>query len=377
MTRTQRELKVVHLDTGSALRGGQRQLLLLARELRERGHEQLIVCPEGSALEVRAGRESFPVLTLPRHDPAHLHGAFQLRQQIVARPVQIVHAHDGRSQNLAWLASVGLPVRRIATRRVTFLPNSLLGLRLRYTVTCHHVIAVSEFIRRLLLNAGVPRARIELVYDGIELPAAPPSPERRAALRAVWGFGPEDLLVGHVGAFTAEKGQDVAVQAVLRLRDQHPRLALLLAGGGPLLDSPSFRNLAEQAQGRVKLLGPIEDLSEFLFSLDLFVMPSMSEGLGSSALAALAHGLPVIASRVGGLPELVEEGVTGWLVPPGSPAPLAEALARAARDRDLLARLSANAREKAAMFLSDRMVERTESLYHRALAAASDLKFEL
>lgn len=358
-------LKIVHLDTGRDLRGGQRQLLLLARGLRARGHEQLISCPEGSALEAQASREGFTLFVLPQHDPAHLHGAFQLRQQIVARPVNILHAHDGRSQNLAWLASFGLPVRRIATRRVTFLPSSMLGHRLKYTATCHRLIVVSQYIRQLLLKAGVPQARIELIYDGLELPAELPSPARRLELRGRLGFGEGDFLVGHVGAFTAEKGQDVAAQAVLRLQDRLPRLVLLLAGGGPLFDSPRLRELARQAQGRVKLLGPIEHLSDFLFSLDLFVMPSRFEGLGSSALAALAHGLPVVATRVGGLPELVEEGVTGWLVPPESPADLAEALAAAAHDRGLLARLSANAREKAATFSSDRMVEQTESLYHR------------
>src|SRR2546428_7321133 len=106
------------------LRGGQQQLLLLARGLHKRGHDQLIVCPESSALESQTRQEEFRVFSLPPHDPAHAHGIFQLRQQLTAEPFEILHSHDGRGQTIAWLASCGLPVRRVASRRVTFLPRS-------------------------------------------------------------------------------------------------------------------------------------------------------------------------------------------------------------------------------------------------------------
>ncbi len=92
-------------------------------------------------------------------------------------------------------------------------------------------------------------------------------------------------------------------------------------------------------------------------------MPSLGEGLGVSALQAMAHGIPVIASRVGGLPEIIDEGVTVWLVPPGNPAALAEGIERAAADRERLRLMGEKARERAKMFSSTLMVERTEALY--------------
>jgi glycosyltransferase involved in cell wall biosynthesis len=361
-------LRVVHLDTGRELRGGQRQLLLLARGLRERGHAQLVVCPEGSALDARARQEGWRVFALPRHDPGHANGMVQLRTQLLAEPAHILHAHDGRGQTLAWLASLGLPVRRVASRRVTFLPDTRARHRFIYGYTCHAVIAVSEYIRQVLVGSGIPEASIEVIPDGIEIPGALPTAEARWRARAQWGLGPEEFVIGHVGAFTPEKGQDVAIQAIGLLADRVPQARLLLVGSVPPDAAPQIEEQVRAAQGRVRLLGYLEDLVDFFAALDLFIMPSRAEGLGSSALMAMAHGLAVVASRVGGLAEVVDEGRTGWLVPAESPRELAETIAAASSDRARLSRFGASARERAREFSSDIMRERTETLYMRLLA---------
>lgn len=361
-------LSIVHLDTGKELRGGQRQLLLLARGLRERGHEQLVVCPEGSALEARARQEGLRVFALPRHDLGQANGIVQLRTQLLAEPAHILHAHDGRGQTLAWLASLGLPVRRVASRRVTFLPDTRARHRFIYGYTCHAVIAVSEYISQLLVGSGIPEARIEIISDGIEIPAELPSPEARRHARAQWGLGPEEFVIGHVGAFTPEKGQDIAIQAIGLLTERLPQARLLLVGSVPADAAPHIEEQVRAAQGRVRLLGYLEDLADFFAALDLFTMPSRAEGLGSSALMAMAHGCAVVASRVGGLAEVVDEGKTGWLVPAESPRDLAEGIWVAASDRARLSQFGASARERARQFSSDIMRERTEALYRRLLA---------
>jgi glycosyltransferase involved in cell wall biosynthesis len=132
--------------------------------------------------------------------------------------------------------------------------------------------------------------------------------------------------------------------------------------------SPQITAKVAQAQGRVRLLGYLENISEFLAGLDLFIMPSRAEGLGSAVLLAMTAGLAVVASRVGGLPEVVEEGETGWLVPPNSASALAEAIVAAASDRKRLGELGLRARERARQFSSDIMIERTEALYRRLLS---------
>ncbi len=362
------QLKIVHLDTGMDLRGGQQQLLLLARGLRQRGHHQLLVCPEGSRLEARAQREGFSVFALPAHDPGRLHGIFLLRQLGQAEPSRVFHAHDGRGQTLAWLASAGMGVRRIASRRVTFMPAGLLGHRLKYERTCHAIIAISEFVRGLLVSSGVSKTRIEVIPDGIELPGELPGSKARAEARAQWGLSDQEFVLGHLGAFAPEKGQDVAVEAAMLLAAKLPQARLMLAGDGPRRRMQQMSLEIRKTRGRVQLLGYLENLSGFFSALDLFLMPSRTEGLGSSALLAMAHGLAVVASRAGGLPEIVKEGKTGWLVPPGSAPALADAIIAAASDRARLGQFSANARERARQYSSEKMVERTEALYYRLLA---------
>ena len=362
-------LKIVHIDIGLSLRGGQRQLLKLVHGLRRRGHQQIIVCREESELETCARREQFPSFPLPLHDLAHAHGILQLRQLLHVASCDILHAHDGHGQTVAWLASAGMRVRRVATRRVAFLPKPKhrWTYRLKYAHTCDAVIAVSDSIRQGAIRYGLPESKIELIPDGIEIPAELPSAEARAKARARWGVAESEFLIGHLGAFTPEKGQEVALAAFHLLREQLPQARLLLAGEGPTLRDPEIVQSSVALGDRVRLCGAIHNLAEFFPALDLYIMPSKSEGLGSSALMAMSYGLPVAASRVGGLPEVVEEGRTGWLIEPASPAALAQAILAAAGDRERLRQWGLNGRERARLFSVDIMVERTVALYERLL----------
>jgi glycosyltransferase involved in cell wall biosynthesis len=363
-------LRVVHIDAGKELRGGQRQLLLLACGLRERGHEQLVVCPEDSLLEERARAEGLRVFALPAHDPVHAHGILLLRQRLWAEPFGILHAHDGKGQTIAWLASAGMPVRRVATRRVTFIPTGLAGgrlvHRLKYQFTCQVVIAISDFVRQILAESGVPADRIEVIPDGIKVPPELPNIELRSRMRAQWGFEDNDLLIGTMGSITPEKGPDIAIEALRVLERSLPRARLVVAGtfSGRELER---RCGTQWARNRVRLVGSVDNLADFFAGLDLYAMPSRAEGLGSAALLAMAHGVPVVATRVGGLPEVVEDKRTGWLVPPESPTALAEAVVAAASDRARLRAFGLQARERARQFASDIMIERTETLYYRLL----------
>lgn len=366
-------LRIVHLDTAREFRGGQRQLLLLARGLRERGHEQRIVCPRGSALEAQAKAEGFAVLPQQSHGPGKLGSLLEVRRELRRGGFQVAHAHDGHGQTLSALASLGLEVRRVATRRVTFMPQGLgywLRIhRLQYGPGCDAVVAVSKFVRDLLVDCGVAASKIEIIRDGIEIPAERPDATLRARSRRHWGLDPEVFVIGHAGAFTEEKGQDLLLQAFVQGGESLAGAHLLLAGDGPLLSSVRIVDLLRQSQGRAHLLGWLEDLTPFFAAIDLYVMPSRAEGLGSSVLLAMAHGLPVVASQVGGLPELVEEGRTGWLVPPASPSALAKALTAATSDREGLGCLGAAGRERAREFSDATMVNRTEALYRRLTSA--------
>jgi glycosyltransferase involved in cell wall biosynthesis len=326
-----RPLSIIHVDTEQSWRGGQESLLTLARGLRSRGYRQTIACPPSSALAERARSAGFPIAKLG------------------LRTADIVHAHSGRAQTVAYWETIGSRVCRVVTRHVAFQPRHPWVYRLKYTRTCHGIIAVSEAVRRGLIESGVPAAKIEVIHTGIEMP------ESVRSARSSTTF-----VIGHIGAFAEEKGQDIAVAAAALLRGSLPRARVVLAGEGPLLNE-----IRRGAPENVSFPGFVSDRAAFFAKLDLFIMPSRSEAWGLAALEAMAHGVPVIASQIGGLPEIIEPGNGGWLVPAGDPAALARAITEAAMNLDVLRTQGQKARERARLFSVDRMLEQTVAFYQR------------
>jgi glycosyltransferase involved in cell wall biosynthesis len=361
--------RIVHVDTALDFRGGQQQLLQLARGLGRRGHQQLIVCPERSLLAERAREAGCSVAELPAYDPGHVRGALQLRRRLRAEPADLLHAHDGQGQTISALATTGLPVRRVASRLVMFQPKWFAGggflQGLKYEHTCHGVIAVCEYVKQLLVRTGVSASRIEVIPVGIDWPENPPGLELRARMRARWGLREDDFVVGHLGAFTHEKGQDTAIEAAILLAPKLPGLEMLLAGEVSAQAQSRLAPRLRAATGHARVLEFLENPSEFLSALDLFIMPSRAEGLPASVLLAMASGLGVVASKVGGLPEIVTHGKTGWLVPPDSPEALAAGILEAASDRARLREFGATGRARARQFSIEQMIVRTEAFYAR------------
>lgn len=330
-----RPLSIIHVDTEETWRGGQESLLTLARGLRVRGLRQAILCPPASALAERARADGFPI------EPFGL------------RAADIVHAHSGRAQTLAFWKTFGSRARRVVTRHVAFKPRHPWLHRVKYTRTCHGIIAVSEAVRRGLVESGVPAEQIEVIHTGVAIP--------ELVSREHTG---SEFVIGHMGAFTKEKGQDVAIAAASLLRQSLPHAKFILAGEGPLLNE-----IRRRAPENVSFPGFVPDRSAFFTALDLFVMPSRSEAWGLAALDAMAHGVPVIASDIGGLAEIFEPGSGGWLVPADDPAALARAIVVAASDLERLRAQGEKARERARLFSIDRMVEQTAAFYNRMITA--------
>jgi glycosyltransferase involved in cell wall biosynthesis len=337
-------------------------LLSLAWGLKQRGHCQVIIGPESSPLAKKAAAEGIDVMPLA--------SVRDIRRRLRDDRFDVVHAHDGKAQTISYRASMGLPIRRVASRLVAFTPRHPLVHRWKYSLTCHGVIALSQSVRQVLLAAGVPDSHIEVIVPGIEMPGALPSPDRRASARARWGFSNNEFVIGHIAAFTHEKGQDIALEAAALLASRLPRGRMLLAGDGPERSQPRMMELARQASASAQLPGFVDNMGEFYAALDLYIMPSRSEAWGLTALRAMANGLPVIASNVGGLPEAVEHLKNGWLIPPESPEALADAIIDAASNPARLADFGHNARLRAEEFSIQRTVDRTEQFYLRLLAAA-------
>jgi glycosyltransferase involved in cell wall biosynthesis len=336
------QVRIVHVVIGGEMAGGQAVALQLARAARDRGDEVSFVAPERGAFTELAEREGFAVDVLPLRRSFQLGAAWRLARLLRRRRADVLHTHTLAAANvLARLAGrvARVPVVshlhienhfRPATRRVlAALDNATARLAAR-------LVAVSEDTKRAYERQGYPRGRIEVVYNGIDLPPN-------------GGFRRNDPpRIGEIARLCDVKGQRELLQALVRL----PEAQLVLAGRD-LEQGGAFQDELERESERLGVRGRVEfgfhdDVPALLESLDVVALPSWTEGLPVVLLEAMAHGRPVVATPVGGTPELVVDGETGLLVPPRDPEALAAALQRVLDDPDLARRLGTAARARVA-----------------------------
>ena len=224
------------------------------------------------------------------------------------------------------------------------------------------VLAVSDAVARSVDRRALGRVPLEVLHHGVDVADAPRGPAARAEARRRFGLAADDRVVGVVATFTPKKDHATLLEAVARLADVD-RLVVLLVGTGPLADQVRARAADEDLAGRVRLLGVRDDVPGLLPGLDVLCLSSRYEGLPVVLMEAQAAGVPVVATRVGGVPEAVDDGVHGLLVPPADPPALAGALRRVLTDGDLAARLTAGAAAGAGRFDVARAARRHEELY--------------
>ena len=358
-------MKVLHLDSGMAFRGGQQQVLHLAMGLARVGVEQHLVLRRGSAFEQTAAAANLPLTTLPFRSESDLASALQLRKLIARFNPEIVHAHDARTLGLSALTwAMGTRSRIIAARRVAFPLRRNPLTAVKYRSVARRIVAVSKYVRELLVASGVEERRIDVVYDGFDLNRLVQRSDSRKSL----GVAANDRLIGCAGHFVAEKGHESLIHAFARISQVIPDATLVLIGDGELRDR--YRLLVQQLnlEGKVIFPGFVPDLASVLPALDVFVFPSLQEGLGSSLLIAMTCEVPICASRTGGIPEIVQDGVTGSLFNPGDAHSIAQsvlgALQSPQRSRDLA---DAAAKTVLERFSVARMVEATREVYANVL----------
>lgn len=343
---------VLHVASGREWRGGQAQVLLLARELRALGVPQEVVTGRGTELSRRlraagvAVREAPWTLSLdPRVLPviaAGMPGA------------AVVQAHDAHALRLAgWAAHGRRPI--IAVRRVAF-PLRRTGWWARVA----RVIAVSEAVREQLLRDGIPPGRVVTIPSAVD-PASLRA-ARRPGERSRLGLPVDARLAVTPAALTPEKGHRTLLAAAAILRSAAPGLHWALAGSGPER-GPLQREAARLGVAdRLHWLGQVDDVVPLLAEADVAVMPSLSEGLGTAALEALALGVPLVASDVGGLAEILSDGA-GLGVPPGDGPALADAVRRVLAEPALRAQLVARSEVTLARHDPGRMARAVLGMY--------------
>ncbi len=353
-------IHVVHVASGREWRGGQRQVWLLARALARGGDlSQVVVTGRGSELASRLMADGIRTVT-----PAWT-AAFDLRALGAAlaatRRGTILHAHDSHALSIAGLIAGATRARLVATRRVD-VPVGRTGFWRR----ADRVIAVSNAVAGALTQGGISGARVTVVHSGINL-------EEVAAvvphdLRPELGLAPGTPLAVTTGALVGVKDHATLIRAAAAARSRHPDLHWAIAGEGYLREALSALAAELGVEDRVHLLGHVPEAARLVAAADLFIMSSKWEGLGTSVLDAMALGVPVVGTRVGGIPELLA-GNAGHLVEPQDPDGMAAAVVGLLDSPSRRGALAAQARIAVSRYSDARMAEGVLQVY-RSLTSA-------
>jgi glycosyltransferase involved in cell wall biosynthesis len=258
----------------------------------------------------------------------------------------------------------------VAARRVVYaLSRSPISLA-RYRAAAR-IVAISQAVRSELLAGGLDAKHIEVIPDGVEIPD-PISPEARLRARERWGLPADAIVIVNVGAFSAEKGHALLIEAFARLRRESGNCRLVLAGDGPLRAQLGRQAKEAGVGAEIIFAGFVSDVDSVYRAGDLFVFPSLHEGAGTSLLRAMAFGLPVLALARGGVSEIITHGRNGVLVQKANADALAQAAAAMLRDMELRGRLSRAAREAvASKYSADRMSDATARIFEELISGSA------
>jgi len=313
-----------------------------------------------------------PTLVRPIRPVMDLRAAADLIRLMAGGRYDIVHTHSSKAGLLGrWAARrLGVPAVHTPHGHVfegyfgPALTRAIVAAERLAARWCERIVVLTDKGMRDHLARGVGRAgQFVTISSGVPLERVRGAREARAFSRAALGIRPDEIVVGCVARLVPVKGQEHLLGAASVLSERLPGLKVLLAGDGELRRPLERLAAALGMEGRVIFLGAVRDPVQALAAMDLFALPSLNEGQGRAVVEAMAAGVPVIASDVGGLPEVLDGGAAGLLVPPANPKALARAILSLAMDPARRARLAAAAGLRARRYDEAVMIEKLDRLY--------------
>lgn len=358
-------LRVAQVIWSLGLGGAEQVVIRLAAGLDRTRFEPLVCClDDPGPFAPQAEKAGLEVVALGKRGPVDVRVAARLGRLLRGRGIDVVHTHLWGGDLWGRLVAhwCGTPVTVTTAHNVDDWKQwHHLALDRWLARGTTRLVAVSEQVRAFYEGRGVAPGRWQVVYNGVA--DVPSSPRGRGPAFRELGIGDEPL-VGLVGRLVSAKAPDVFLDAVARASVAVPTLKALVVGDGPLRSSLEQRISRMGLQGRVVFTGVRHDVADLFPGLDALASSSEREGLSMAMLEAMAAGVPVVATRVGGTPELIESGITGILVPPGDPQALADGLLALLRSPERSESLRRAARERVRSHFSlSRMVERYQEAY--------------
>lgn len=376
-------LKVLHLYAGTRFWGPDRQLLQLYEPLRAEG-VAMTTCvlyrhrpglPEVHPLVARARERGWPAEQINVQARLSWPAIRAIAHRIREEGFTVIHSHEYKSNLYGCLAAQLSGARRVASARGYTDRTWALRLYKRFDLLTLHafdgIIAVSEHLRQWLIRHGLPAARIVAAHDALDLALFTMNATPRSQMRSQLGTRDTQSVIATVGRLSREKGHCFLLEAARIILGEYPDARFMIIGDGPLRGQLEQQAKLLAINTAVILAGYQRDVAGFLGASDLFVLPSLREGTPNALLEAMALAKPVVVSRVGGMPEIVQDGETGFLVPPQDPDSVAKAVLTLLRDPNRAAAMGERARQVVEQdFNVQRLAREIAAVYHQVLAKA-------
>ncbi len=374
MSKKSSELRILHLSAARTWRGGEQQLAYLAAELRSAGIRQWICCVEGSMMEAFCKREGFEFFSYRKGFPFNPLAGWLVKKICEKNSVNLLHTHDSHAHTFAMLSVLlGNRTPLVVHRRVDFPIGGNFFSTWKYNhPLVKKIICTSHGIRQVTAPGIRDSSKLAVVHSGIDfarfglskngLPIGEATPKNR--LREEFNTLPGQLIIANVAAIAPHKDYFTFVKTaeILLKNGLNAHFFLIGEDGGAEAAIRSFIR-EKDLEKHFTLTGFRPDVPQLLPGVDLLLFTSKTEGIGGATLEAFACRVPVVATAAGGVPEVVEDGVTGLLAPAGDAAALASCVMRMTGDEILRKRLIANAFEKVKYFTKEKTAAGVRAIY--------------
>lgn len=364
------KLKVLHLSSEKTWRGGEQQIAYLIDELNAMGIENLVAARTDSAFEKYCMSKSINVKVFPFKNSFDLGTALGIKDLCKKEKIDIIHMHSSKSHGIGVLSAVlGNKVPLILSRRVDFVPKQNLLTRWKYNHgAIKRIVGVSDKITSIMKHYVKDPSLCVTVHSGVDLNKFNKEQRIENSLRKEFGIDDRTLLIGNTSALEAHKDYFTFIETIKKLVDDGVSLQALIIGEGSLKTQLQAFAGEKGLTNKVIFTGFRKDITRILPDLDVFLMTSNEEGLGTSVLDAFLAKVPVVATAAGGIPEMVLHEQTGMLAPIADATTLAGHVKRISNDDALRKSVVNGASNKVASSFSKEMTaKKTLAVYREVL----------
>lgn len=368
------KINILHIYQNSKIGGVQQQLLSLLKAYNKEVFNPIFCClgpKEDMGKEIEKLGIDFIALNNKRYHKFSLKIIINLYRLMKKKHIHVVRTHKYRAslygRIAAWLAGVPVIITSVhGNYRKDLRPERRIANKILSRIT-DKIIAVSESIKRdIVKHDKIDPSKILVIYNGIDISKFAPS-EKFENIREKLLINADDIVIGFVGRLVPAKGLEYLIEVISYLKEEFKNIKLLIVGEGSLLGNLKDKARENGIHDRVIFTGQRRDVPDILHCMDIFVIPSIAEGIPNALLEAMAMGKPIIATKVGGIPEIIEDGFNGLLVPPRDSGVLAAAIKTLIDNRQLAVKIGQTARDFAQNFSITATAQKWELLYKTLL----------